>query len=120
MADIKYSELAAQLNAQSVVVFNGTEVAPAGVYINVGRLTGDVTTALTNEGVTELAIKLLEGCNKAQTVYNTANPNATINAFPEANYGIPTKRADGSVASSVTASVVGLAPVNGNSITANA
>lgn len=117
--DLKFSDLAAAAPANSVVVSNGTVALPAGVYINVSNLTGDAVTALSNEGVTETAIKLLKYGNKAQTTANAVTGATQINSFPSLSYGTPIVATDGSVASTVTGSVIGQAPLDGNAISAN-
>lgn len=119
MADLKFSDLAAAAPANAVVVSNGTTALPAGVYINVSSLTGDTISALTSDGVVETGIKFAQYCNKAQTTANAVVGATQINSFPGLSYGTPAVDTNGVVASTVTASMIGKMPLDGNAISAN-
>lgn len=119
MADLKFSDLAAAAPANSVVVSNGTTALPAGVYINVSNLTGDARTALSDEGVVETGIKFAQYASKAQTTANAVTGATQINSFPGLSYGTPAADANGVVSSTVTASMLGKMPLDGNAISAN-
>lgn len=119
MADLTFDQLQAALPTGAVVLSNGTTALTAGVYINVGKFIEQVTNSMSDEGVTELAVKLIKAASKAQATQN-ALPNATqMNAFPEPSYGSPRTDASGNVTSNITASVIGVIPLNINSISAN-
>lgn len=113
MADLKWSEVNAKLPAGSIAVVSGK------VMIDVSAVTGDVVDALTDEGVTEFAFKFLEGAGQAQITANAVPGAVQLSAFPLPSYGTPVRNASGDVFSSASASVIGLIPVNKNSIEGN-
>jgi hypothetical protein len=117
--DITFAQLASNAPADSVVASNGTAPLPAGVYINVGKLTEDTVPDLSSNGVVETVVKLLKACNKTQTALNAVTGATPINSFPQPSYGIPIAQDNGDVTSSVTCAVVGLMSFNHNNITAN-
>lgn len=80
---------------------------------------GTIQVAIPADNVAEFVQTLLEGCATAQTAYNTANPNAQIDAFPSPAPGLPVRQDDGTdvVTYSYTVSID--APVNRGSATAS-
>jgi hypothetical protein len=71
MADINFSELAAQLPTDAIVENAGK------VMIDVTKVTGNTADSLTSETVGEALSKLLLAANLAQTAYN-ADPLNTV------------------------------------------
>lgn len=117
-SDLTFQELKAALPANGVVVSNGTTALPAGVYINAGAVAGQTIDELTDTGVVETFVKLLNGANKAQT---DANVNLTagnrLNAFATPTFSNPTLDAtSGQYTASITLAVTGRAPLNLDSL----
>jgi hypothetical protein len=120
MADLKFNQLAAEFTTDTITVSNGTTPLPPGVYITVGKVIGGTGgLALTDEGVTELMIKLLKAANKAQTTNNAGANAVQINSFPLASYGTPQLTATGDIEASVFASVTGILPISDATIKAS-
>lgn len=88
MADLTFTQLAAQLPAGSIVALQATDPAPAdGVYIRVGAVTGDAITALADSGVVESMMKLLLACSRAQAAFNTtAQVGERLRAFTDPSF----------------------------------
>lgn len=80
---------------------------------------GTIQVAIPADNVAEFIQVLLEGCVTAQNTYNTANPNAQIDAFPAPAPGVPTRQPDGSDIVTYIYTVAIDAPVNRGSATAS-
>jgi hypothetical protein len=113
MADISLQQLAAQLPAGSIVQ-DGTDVV-----ISLKAVTGENALALADEKTAESFAKLLMGAAKAQTTYNTANPNAQLSTFSSASFGIPTLESNGMYYADASFNVTVSVPLTVNEIVGN-
>ncbi|NJN04896.1 MAG: hypothetical protein HC816_21845 [Leptolyngbyaceae cyanobacterium RM1_1_2] len=92
---------------------NGAMVEAADdVTISLKAVTGDASVQLADTKVAESLSKLLDAAASAQTAYNTANPNAQINSYPEPSFGTPVSDGSGNFAAIKIHSVTVSVPLN--------
>lgn len=119
MANLNFSDFEVAAPPFTVRVSDGTAPLAAGLYINVSALTGDSVLDKSSTAVVEACVKMCQIGNKAQTTANALPGAEQIRSFPAVSYGTPIVAADGSVNSTVTATVIGQAPLDRNNISAN-
>lgn len=85
MADLTLAQLDAQLPAAAMTEASGD------VTISLKALTGETAVALADMKVSEVVSRLLDGCAKAQELYNSSNGanDADLNSFPAPIAGVP-------------------------------
>lgn len=89
--DLTFTQLAAALPANSIVVSDGSTPLTAGVYINASNVTGDAIDALGDMGVVETMAKLLKAGRTAQETINAnAAQGESLNAFSTPANSAPT------------------------------
>jgi hypothetical protein len=88
--------------------------ATRGVCLDWSKLVAESVTSLTTEKLIEGCIKIIRSCRQAQDTVNSGlSAGSRLNSFPAIATGTPFVNAsDGKSYSTVTAQVVGLAPVN--------
>lgn len=115
MADLTFTNLAAQLPANALVEDAGNN----DVTISLKTLMGETAVALTDEKVSEAISKLLSGASAAQTAYNATDPAPTtpLNGFPSPTRGNPVTQTDGSIVSVKTHTIRVSVPLQESEIT---
>jgi hypothetical protein len=113
MADLTLTQLAAKLPANSF-----TETAD-DVTISLKTLMGEASVQLADTKVAEFLSKTLAGAANAQVDYNTANPNAQLNSYPQPNFGVPTDDGNGNFIATRTHTLTAGVPTDLDEITGN-
>ncbi len=111
--DLTWQEILTELPANSVTISDGTTPLTAGAYIDLSTLTGDSITALTNNGVIETVVKLIQAGLRAQaTINDGVSAGSQLNAFLTPTTTAPTVATDGTINTDITFRVFARASTN--------
>lgn len=112
MADLSLQQLADQLPAGSL-----TETAD-DVTISLKAVTGEASIQLADTKVGECLSKVVGGAALAEDAYNTANPNAQLNSYPNPTFGAATSDGSGGFAVTRNHNIAVRVPLDTDEITA--
>lgn len=111
-SDLKFSDLNTAQGATFISVSGST------ITFDCDDLMGESSIALSDEKVAEFLTRLLDLANKAQTTYNTANPNDLLASYPAGFGGVPElDTTDNTYYVTTTQTLVSRAPLNKNATT---
>jgi hypothetical protein len=99
MADLNFQELQAQLPVGAIVA----DTPNNDILISIKNLIGESTVSLLDPKLSEALSKLLDGCSKAQVVYNAdvTKPN-DLRSYNSPTVGVPVPDSTGQYAATFT------------------
>ena len=114
MADLSFSQLAAQLPAGSILALEESDPVPAaGLYIRVDAVTGDPISALSDTGVIETLMKMFLASNRAQNAFNlTAPTGERLRAFLDPSFSSSSINAEGEATTRISCTLTAILDIS--------